>query len=38
MSWHSVTFRLSNVISPLQRGDLLYRVTGRMGGLKPKVY
>jgi hypothetical protein len=36
MCWQSLTFRLSNVMSPLQRGDLLYRVTGRMRGLKPK--
>jgi hypothetical protein len=38
MCWQSLTFRLPNVISPLQRGDLLYRVTGRMGDLKPKFY
>jgi hypothetical protein len=25
MCWHSLTFRLSNVMSPLQRGDLLYQ-------------
>jgi hypothetical protein len=33
MCWHSLTFRLSNVMSPLQRGDLLYHVTGRMRAL-----
>jgi hypothetical protein len=33
MCRHSLTFRLPNVISPLQRGDLLYRVTGGGGGL-----
>jgi hypothetical protein len=38
MCWQSLTFRLSNVISPLQRGDLVYHVTGRMMGLKPKFY
>jgi hypothetical protein len=35
MCWHSLTFRLSNVMSPLQRGDLLYRVTVRIRDLKP---
>jgi hypothetical protein len=38
MCWQSLTFRLSNVMSPLQRGDLLYHISGRMRGLKPKFY
>jgi hypothetical protein len=38
MCWQSLTFRLSNVMSLLQRGDLLYHVTGRMRDLKPKFY
>jgi hypothetical protein len=34
MCWHSLTFRLPTDQSP-PAGDLLYRVTGRMGGLNP---
>jgi hypothetical protein len=36
MCWLSLTFKLSNVMSPLQPADLLYYVTGRIRGLKPK--
>jgi hypothetical protein len=36
MCWQSLTFRLSNVMSLLQRGDLLYHISGLMRGLKPK--
>jgi hypothetical protein len=38
MCWQSLIFRLSNVMSLLQRGDLLYHISGLMRGLKPKVY
>jgi hypothetical protein len=36
--WQSLNFRLSTVMSSLQRGDLLYHIQGRMRGLKPKFY
>jgi hypothetical protein len=38
MCWQSLTFRLPNVMSPLQRGDLLYNFSGLMRGFKPKFY